>query len=292
MTAWQSAALTVAVALAGAAARLAAAGADAPRLDAELLLAEATGWSRAGVLARGRQLLDAESVARYDGLVARRAAREPLAYILGRRAFYDLELAVDARVLIPRPETEHLVEAALAWVGCDPARAWRVADVGTGSGALAIALARRLPRARVVATDLSSAALAVARQNVAAYGLTERVALACADLLGGVEGPFDLVVTNLPYIARGELPTLMPEVSRYEPRLALDGGPDGLDLYRRLLPQLAVALAKPGLAVLECDPRQAEELNMLAARHLPAARLDWLSDYAGHRRALRLECAP
>ncbi|MBN1399513.1 MAG: peptide chain release factor N(5)-glutamine methyltransferase [Anaerolineae bacterium] len=281
--------LTVRDALRWAVGALSAQAHETPRLDAELLLAHAMGCTRTQLYARWNECLDAGQAQSYRDLVRRRMVHEPVAYLLGRRAFYDLDqLYVDERVLIPRPESEHLVMAAVAWGRGRPA-GLRVADVGTGSGALAIALARGLIDARVWALDLSCAALRVAARNLERYGLRDRVSLVCGDLLTPLAARLDLVVANLPYVRGDEVAHLMPDVARYEPRLALDGGEDGLDVIRRLMPQLAERLCAPGLALLEIDPRQAERVRALARRHLPEAAIDVMADYAGLARVVRVE---
>jgi release factor glutamine methyltransferase len=211
-------------ALARGAAALAAAGVDTSRLDAELLLAEATGRGRAELVTGARDSVDPGAIARYDELLGRRVAREPVAYILGRRAFRRLTLRVDRRVLIPRPETELLVEVGLSL----PSRA-RVADVGTGSGAVALALKDERPDLAIVGIDLSEDALAVARENGARLGLD--VSFVRADLLDG--GDYDAVLANLPYVA--DAASVAPEVALYEPAAALFAGGDGLDVIRRLI---------------------------------------------------------
>jgi release factor glutamine methyltransferase len=201
---------------------LTASGCDTPRLDAEVLLAAALGVDRAALIADPERGVEPEPFREY---VRRRTQREPVAYILGRRGFRWLELEVDPRVLVPRPETEHVVEAALGL----PSGA-RVVDVGTGSGAIALALADERPDLRVVATESSPGALAVARANGARLGLAVEWLL--GDLLEPVRGSVDAVVSNPPYVADGE--RLAPELS-YEPREALYGGPDGLEVLRRLV---------------------------------------------------------
>lgn len=214
-------------ALARGAAALAQAGSDTPRLDAELLLADAWGVDRAGLVLRGREAVPPPVADRFGQLVARRAEHEPVAYILGRKEFRRLMLSVDRRVLIPRPETELLVEAGLA-----VARGSRVADVGTGSGAIALALKDERPDLHLVGLDVSVDALAVARENGRRLGL--RVAWVRSDLLDG--GRYDAVVANLPYVAEGA--SLPPDVARFEPRAALRAGADGLDAVRRLVAQV------------------------------------------------------
>ena len=205
---------------------LRAAGCETPRLDAELLLSFVLRVGRERLVVDANSELEATALERFAEVVARREAREPVAYILGRKAFRRISLAVDRRVLIPRPETELLVEVALS-VG----RGGRVADVGTGSGAVALALKEERPDLSVVGVDLSSDALDVARANANKLGLD--VEFVRADLLEGVPGPFDAVLGNLPYVAEGS--ALPPEIELYEPELALFGGPDGMDITRRLL---------------------------------------------------------
>ncbi len=221
---------TVSGALADATSRLAAAGCDTPRLDAEVLLAFVLGVDRSRLVLDAESELDAAVLARFEALVARREAREPVAYILGRKEFRRIELLVDRRVLIPRPETELLVE-----VGLGLASGASVVDVGTGSGAVALALADERPDLSIVATDLSADALAVARENGRRLGLD--VEFVQADLLDGIDRRFDAVLSNLPYVANEV--ELQPEIGVYEPAAALFGGPDGLDPVRRLLPMVA-----------------------------------------------------
>jgi release factor glutamine methyltransferase len=211
--------VTAREALRSAAAELERAGCPSPRVDAEWLLGHALGSSRTQLYADGARFLEAEEEERLRALVARRAGREPLAYILGEWGFRRLTLKVDPRVLIPRPETEVLVERSLALVAAleQP----RVLDVGVGSGAIALAIADEHPGTRVVATENSAGALELAAENRLRAGLDDRVELVEGDLFAGVEGPFDLVVSNPPYVASDEIPTLQPEVRDFEPRAAL-----------------------------------------------------------------------
>jgi release factor glutamine methyltransferase len=210
----------------------AAAGIDDPRLDAEVLLAEATGWDRAAIVAGPEAELAPAAARLFGEMVRRRLRREPVAYILGRKGFRRIELAVDRRVLIPRPETEMLVELALE---LEPGS---VLDVGTGSGAIALAVADELPGCEVTATDTSAAALEVARDNAARLGLAERVRFLEASLPEGER--FDLVIANLPYIAEDDWATLAPELREWEPQEAFRAGPDGLDAIRWLLSEDSV----------------------------------------------------
>ena len=281
--------LTVGTALRWAIPLLAASGGDTPRLDAEVLLGHVLSLTRAQLHTHRDDPLPPDAARRYRDLVARRAHGEPVAYLVGTRAFYDLDLYVDRRVLIPRPETEMLVEEALAWCGRADARCTRIADVGTGSGALAVTLARHLPEARVWAVDRSPEALAVAARNVARHGLEGRVWPVCGDLLAPLRGPFDAIVANLPYVPSARLPELDVGVRAYEPRTALDGGPDGLDVVRRLLPQAAERLARPGLLLLEIDEGQGAPAADLVARALPGARVAVRRDLAGLERMVSAE---
>jgi release factor glutamine methyltransferase len=264
---------------------LALAGSSTPRLDAEVLLASVLSVTRAQLYAHWDRVLEPQQIEQYADLIRRRKAREPVAYLIGQRSFYDVELSVDPGALIPRPETEHIVDEALAWARHQK-DCLRVLDCGTGSGALAVVLARRLECARVWAVDISRAALAVAARNVDRYHLGDRILLVCGDLASAFGGMFDLIVANLPYIARAELDTLPPEVGEYEPRLALDGGNDGLDVVRRLLGQSRELLAHPGLLLLEIDPRQAEAAQALALRVWPGAESRIIRDYAEWPRVL------
>jgi release factor glutamine methyltransferase len=242
---------TIGEALTAGAARLAAAGVDTPRLDAEVLLAWVLNVDRGRLVIDRDVALDGVAAERFEALLVRREAREPVAYILGRRAFRRLELLVDRRVLIPRPETELLVE-----VGLGLARGSRVVDVGTGSGAVALALADERPDLVVSGCDVSADALEVARANAVGLGLD--VAFVRSDLLDGLQHA-DALLANLPYVADGaELP---PEITRYEPAGALFAGPDGLDLIRRLV--LAVSGPTVGLLALEIGPEQAAEVSQL-----------------------------
>lgn len=218
-------------ALGGAVDALAAVGIESPRLDAEVLLCEATGWGRSDLAAEPERSVPAAAGRRFGEMVRRRLRREPVAYVLGHRAFRHIELAVDRRVLVPRPETELLVELALEL------RPQRLLDVGTGSGAIALAVAHELPECEITATDTSAAALEAARANAERLGLAGRVRFVKGTAPEGAER-FDLVVANLPYVSEAEWGGLQPEVSQWEPREALLAGPDGLDAIRAAIPLL------------------------------------------------------
>jgi release factor glutamine methyltransferase len=250
---------TVLAALTWTADRFAQARLDSPRLDAELLLAHATGLDRVGLYTAHDRPLDPSERARYRELVRRRLGGEPVAYLTGEREFWSLRLAVDPRVLIPRRETEHLVEAVL---GAVPAGSARVVDVGTGSGAIALALGKERPAWQIVAVDRSAGALAVARQNAAEHGVA--VAFVRAAWLGPLGGPFDVVVSNPPYVRSAAISGLAAEV-RCEPRAALDGGADGLDAYRVLVPQAAERLRKGGVLAFEIGSDEGRAVAELCA---------------------------
>lgn len=244
-------AITLAEALDSALVGLRAAGVDAPRLDAELLVAAAAGIDRTALLMADDQPLPPRAIPTLRDWVRRRAIdREPLAYVLGRRGFRHLEIAVDPRVLIPRPETESLVELAVA----ELPRGARVLDVGTGSGAVGLALADERPDLRVLASDISAGAVALAGENADRLGLD--VTITQGDLLEAVPGPVDAVVSNPPYVADGDRARLAPEITRHEPAVALFAGADGLAVIRRLVDQ-AAARAVPWLA-LEVGAGQAD----------------------------------
>jgi release factor glutamine methyltransferase len=243
---------------------IAAAGSETARLDAELLLAEASGWDRARLAAAPEAELPAGVSRAFAAMIRRRVRREPLAYILGRKGFRRIELEVDRRVLIPRPETELLVEVALS---LDPRR---VLDVGTGSGAIALAIADELPRSRVDATDPSAAAIQVARANIERLGLGDRVRCGEGTVPRGdaADGPalYDLVVANLPYVSEAEWDDLAPEIREFEPREALVPGPTGLEAIRELLGGLERLSERPGAIALEVGDGQAPEVTELVRR--------------------------
>jgi release factor glutamine methyltransferase len=269
-----AAAVRVREALAQAGARLAAAGCDSPRLDAELLLAAALGVDRSRLVVDLSASVDCVVLERFEALVRRRVAREPVAYILGHKEFRRLSISVDRRVLIPRPETELLVDVGLS---LEPGAV--VADVGTGSGAVALALKDERPDLVVVGTDVSQDALAVARCNAERLGLDLR--FVCADLLEGVDGPFDAVLANLPYVAEDAGDALPAEIRLYEPPAALFAGSDGLDVVRRLV----ATVDRIPFVALEVGSDQAPAVGrLLDGAGFGLVRV--LPDLAGHERVV------
>ena len=251
-------------------------GLSSGRLDAELLLADILELDRVGLYVQFERPLTPEELATYRSRVQRRAAHEPVQYILGETEFWSLPLKVCPDVLIPRADTEVLVEEALARIDGSVA----LLDVGTGSGAVALALAREKPELLVTALDCSDAALAVAQDNAARNGLAEQVTFLKGDLAELPEGRYDLVVSNPPYIAADEWDDLMPEVREHEPRLALYGGEDGLDAYRHLARQARQVLNPGGWLLVEVGATQAEEVKALfSAAGLCACGIR--NDYAG-----------
>jgi release factor glutamine methyltransferase len=269
---------------------------DSPSGDAQVLLCHVLGVERAWLLAHPEHVLTPEQSALFEALVARCAAGEPLPYVLGRRAWYDRDFIVTPAVLIPRPETELLLEQALAWSNNHGGVA---VDVGTGSGILAVTFAALRPAWAVHAVDVSQAALDVARRNAELHGVAERITFHQSDLLTtsplsplsilerGFRGEVLLLMANLPYIPSADAAAL--PVARHEPLLALDGGADGLDLIRRLLRQAQMRMRPDGLILLEIEARQGSAVMALANEAFPTAAVTVLRDYAGHDRIVRVD---
>jgi release factor glutamine methyltransferase len=266
--------------------RLREADIDTPQLDSAVLMAHILGVSKTWLYAHPQRRLTENEITRYEALVRRRICQEPVAYLVGYRSFYGLDITVDDHVLIPRPETELLVERVLAHVrylfsqGVTPC----VADIGTGSGAIATAIAVNAPGTLVYAVDVSDDALAVAAKNVWRYGLGEQIQILPGSLAGPLPEPVDVIVANLPYVATADLPGLPPQVRDYEPLLALDGGPDGLQVIRAFFDGCAgtTTKLKPGGRIyLEIGATQGIAVCSLAGLAFPGAIIDVLPDYAG-----------
>jgi release factor glutamine methyltransferase len=284
--------LSVAKALTRAKEMLVVAGSDTPALDAEVLLAHVMERDRAWLYTYPERVLKGPQSVAYLRLVERRADHEPVAYLVGHKEFFGLDFIVTPDVLVPRPETELLVEKALELA---PSRGGQLtlADVGTGSGVVAVGLAVNLPHARVLAIDISPAALAVARRNVARHHVGDRVACVQADLLTPCAAAFDLVIANVPYICSGDLHAANEEATqgttralRWEPRVALDGGSDGLEVVRRLLMVVAPRLQLDGVLLVEIGADQGLDVLKLARAHFPRAVAEIIKDWAGLDRFL------
>lgn len=270
--------------------RFEAAGVGDARLEADLIWTTALGIDRAALYAAFRDTPSAEEAHRAEALCERRLNREPVAYLMGTREFYGLSIAVGPGVLIPRPETETVVEETLRLV--DEEASPVLADVGCGSGAVAVALAVARADAVVYALDVAARALELTAQNAADHGVSDRVHVLESDLLAGLPRPVHAVAANLPYVMSAEIPLLEPEVSRFEPREALDGGADGLTLIRRLLAEAGERLLPGGVLALEMDPRQTAAAGDAAAARFPGARIRTAQDLAGRERVLVVETAP
>jgi len=269
------------------------AGIDSAEANARLLIAHALNIDRAELMANGGRALDQDEMQSIDALGRRRLKREPIARIFGRKEFWSLSLQVSPVVLVPRPETETVVEAALDAVLRDALQMQelRILDIGTGSGALLLALLSELAKAVGIGTDISAAALEVARANAARCKLAGRTRFVACDIAAGLQGPFDLIVSNPPYVARGDIASLAPEVRDYDPALALDGGADGLDGYRAIAAQARHLLAPGGRLIVELGAGQEDAVRALftkAGLTVTAVR----DDLAGIPRALNATMAP
>jgi release factor glutamine methyltransferase len=262
------------------------AGIETPELDARLLLCHAAGLSHEAYVAGINDVLAPDAAARFGAYVVRRLEGEPVSRIIGVREFYGRPFRIDASTLDPRPDTETLIEAALAMV--DREAPVRILDLGTGSGCILITLLAELPQARAVGVDVNLAALECARANAQVLGVGDRVSFIASDWLDAVSGVFDLVVANPPYLSVADLAALSPEVRDHDPRGALDGGPDGLSAYRRIVPQLRKALRPGGFALFEVGPDQAQAvLRLLAEAGLDAGEGQSLwRDLAGRPRVV------
>ncbi|HVA37101.1 MAG TPA: peptide chain release factor N(5)-glutamine methyltransferase [Candidatus Dormibacteraeota bacterium] len=280
--------VTVAEAIARASERLRRRS-DTPLLDAQLLMARVLERDRPWLIAHGDSPLPPEEHAQFERVLVRREEGVPVAYLIESAGFYGREFRVREGVLVPRPETEHLIERALAEIDrlAERGRRANVLDVGTGSGAIAVTVACERPDVRVVATDRSSAAVSAARANAERHGVAERVLVLHGELHEPAlpYAPFDVVLGNLPYVPTADLPR-RPEPAAYEPRLALDGGSDGLDVYRWLVPALPAILSAGGVVLMEAAPPTIEGLAGLARASFPDAAVEIVTDYGGRARVV------
>jgi release factor glutamine methyltransferase len=270
-----------------------AAGLDSPALDAQLLIGHALGLDRTALLSNAERKLGTAEADAVAALKARRLAREPVARITGVKEFWSLDFTVTPATLVPRPETETVVEAALTAIDAEGLRAvpLRLLDLGTGSGALLIALLSELPQAVGIGTDVSLAALAAARANAARHGVGDRAQFVACDFGTALKGPFDLVVANPPYVASGTIAALASEVRDYDPALALDGGRDGLAAYRAIAADIGRLLAPSGVLVTELGAGQCKAVaRLFAQRGLTVGRT--VNDLAGIPRALTVHKMP
>ncbi len=278
--------MTLRETLDGGADTLRAAGLEDPRREARLLLAEALGVGPETLIGAPERLVENGERRDFDALLGRRAAREPAAYILGSREFWSLPFSVSRDTLIPRPDSETLIEAALDTIG-EAAAPRRLLDLGTGSGCLLLAALSELRGAFGIGVDISPAALAVARANADALGLAARARFLCGDWGRALRAEFDLILANPPYIEDSEIAGLSPEIARYEPALALNGGPDGMDCYHALAPELTRLLAPGGVAIVEVGAGRADAVAaIMAGRGL--AEIGRRRDLAGVDRCILL----
>ena len=268
--------------------RLLRAGIGDSRIEADLIWMTALEIDRAELFARGSEQVSTPQAQRAEELVLRRLNHEPAAYLMGHREFYGVDLVVGPGALIPRPDTETLVEEAIRIAARKP-HDLIIVDCGCGTGAIAIALAVNVPHANVLAIDISSSALEIAHSNVERHGLGDRITLIEGDLLEPLTTPVDFITANLPYVMSNELPTLDPEVRMFEPVTALDGGEDGLDLIRRFLKSVSSHLRPAGVVLLEMDPRQIAMGSEYAASALPNATVRAIDDLTGRPRVLVAE---
>ena len=274
--------------------RLLAAGIENGRLDAEVLLGHVLGNSREQLLLAANVPISHAQRDAYDRVLARRLEREPVSYITGMREFWSLDFHVTRAVLIPRPETERLVEVALALANdLGAGRTLRIADLGTGSGAIAVALAKELTDAEIVAVDLSADALAVARRNAARHGVANRIKFVRGDLFAaiGARAALHLIVSNPPYLPNAEIAGLEPEVSRWEPRGALAGGPDGLDCYRRIAEHASNRLVRSGALALEIGAGMSAAITGLFESAARWSDVKTYKDYACNDRVVAARAA-
>jgi release factor glutamine methyltransferase len=290
---------TIGETLADATAKLSAAGVDAPKLVAQVLMAHALGLPRASVVVTpSQQPLQPYQLTSFRALVARCVNGEPMAYVVGHTEFYKLDFHTDRRASIPRPETEHLVELASARINAIPAQPTMtqtgslktpIVDVGTGTGCIIISLAVKFPNMRFLATDISSEALALAQENAKRHGVSARIQFLRGDLLSPLPMRVDGIIANLPYVTTAEWQQLPRHIREREPRIALDGGKNGLDLIRKLLSQAVQRVKPDGWLLLEIGATQGQAVTALARQTFPLAAINLHRDYAGLTRVVEIQ---
>lgn len=260
---------------------------DAPD-EARVLICHLLKIDSAEFFAASNRELSSEEQFKLEQLLRRRMGGEPAAYIMNCKEFFGFELFVDGRVLVPRPETEVLVEEALKIGRSFGQRHITIADIGTGSGAIAVALALNLPSASIYAIDISPGSLEVARLNINRYGMEDRITLLQGDLLGPLPQPVDMIVGNLPYIPEAQVPSLQVEISEYEPRLALEGGCEGTELIERLLGQVRSHINENGVILLEFGIHQENVILNIVKKYLPGSEVSFKDDLAGIKRIINI----
>ncbi len=283
--------MTLAQALQQSAHILCSNGIDDSHIEARILLGYTTKLSPVQIYTYPERTLSQEQEVKLQELVERRLCHEPAAYIVNHREFYGIDFYVDSRVLIPRPETELLVDMAIEFARSStyPARPLLIADIGTGCGAIAISLAINIPQSKIYATDVSPSALEVARLNCEYHNVTDRINLLQDNLLEPLPSPVDLIVANLPYIKRAELANLSPEIIQFEPSLAIDGGESGLDYIGQLLEQAGDRIDNRGRLLLEVGQNQEKEIDNLVRNRLGRVNFEFISDSNGIKRVVRID---
>jgi len=283
--------MTLAQALQQSAHILCSNGIDDSHIEARILLGYTTKLSPVQIYTYPERTLSQEQEVKLQELVERRLCHEPAAYIVNHREFYGIDFYVDSRVLIPRPETELLVDMALEFARSSTyhVRPLLIADIGTGCGAIAISLAINIPQSKIYATDVSPSALEVARLNCEYHNVTDRITLLQGNLLEPLPGPVDLIVANLPYIKSAELANLSPEIIQFEPSLAIDGGESGLDYIGQLLEQAGDRIDNRGRLLLEVGQNQEKEIDNLVRNRLGRVNFEFISDSNGIKRVVRID---
>ncbi len=283
--------MTLAQALQQSAHILSSNGIDDSHIEARMLLGYTTKLSPVQIYTHPERTLSQEQQVKLQELVERRLCHEPAAYIVNHREFYGIDFYVDSRVLIPRPETELLVDMALEFARSSstyPVRPLLIADIGTGCGAIAISLAINIPQSKIYATDISLSALEVARLNCECHNATDRITLLQGNLLEPLSGPVDLIIANLPYIKSSDLVTLSHEITKFEPKMAIDGGESGLDYISQLLEQAGGRIKNRGCLLLEIGQNQEKEVSYLILSSLKKVNFEFISDLNGIERVVKI----